>query len=201
MNLLHLTPHDYCISQWSGGSTTQIAIAPKNAIYADRDFLWRISSASVELEESDFTSLPDYDRWISTLSGTMILSHNGGERITLLPYQVHSFDGGAKTHSWGRCTDFNLMLRKGKVQGSVRSLQLAAGEQHTVAFTGKESDRFPHSSLLLFCGKGSAAVALGEETIRINPFEAVLLQDTADHTLTIESPEGASLFIAQMQSI
>jgi len=201
MNLLHLTPDDYCISQWSGGSTTQIAIAPKNAIYADRDFLWRISSASVELEESDFTSLPDYDRWISTLSGTMILSHNGGERITLLPYQVHSFDGGAETHSWGCCTDFNLMLRKGKAQGSVCSLHLATGERHTIPFPDNESSCFSHSSLLIFCGKGAAVVSLGEETVRIDPFEAVLLQDAPGHALTVESPEKASLFIAQMQSI
>ncbi len=39
-----------------GGATTQLAIAPKGAVYADRDFLWRLSSATVELDCS--TSRP-----------------------------------------------------------------------------------------------------------------------------------------------
>ena len=46
MTLTHLTPADYVTTQWSGGATTQLAIAPKGAVYADRDFLWRLSSTS-----------------------------------------------------------------------------------------------------------------------------------------------------------
>ncbi|HZL83497.1 MAG TPA: HutD family protein, partial [Candidatus Deferrimicrobium sp.] len=45
-------------STWNGGTTTEIAIYPKNTIYSRRDFVWRISSANVESEESEFTSLP-----------------------------------------------------------------------------------------------------------------------------------------------
>ena len=114
MTLTHLTPADYVTTQWSGGATTQLAIAPKGAVYADRDFLWRLSSATVELDESDFTPLPAYDRVISTLRGDMVLAHNGGERLTLHPYEIHDFSGADDTHSWGRCTDFNLMLRRGQ---------------------------------------------------------------------------------------
>ena len=118
MTLTHLTPADYVTTQWSGGATTQLAIAPKSAVYADRDFLWRLSSATVELDESDFTPLPDYDRVISTLRGDMVLAHNGGERLTLHPYEIHDFSGTDDTHSWGRCTDFNLMLRRGQCRGA-----------------------------------------------------------------------------------
>ena len=42
-----LRPADYIVSVWSGGTTTQIAIAPEGARYAERDFLWRVSSATV----------------------------------------------------------------------------------------------------------------------------------------------------------
>ena len=111
-HITHLTQADYQISQWSGGTTTQIAIAPQGALYADRDFLWRLSSATVDLDESDFTPLPDYHRLIAPLRGEMELTHDGGPLISLAPYQVHAFDGGADTHSRGRCVDFNLMLRK-----------------------------------------------------------------------------------------
>ena len=34
MTLTHLTPADYVTTQWSGGATTQLAIAPKGAVYA-----------------------------------------------------------------------------------------------------------------------------------------------------------------------
>ena len=70
MTIQHLTPSDYITTKWSGGLTTQLGIAPASAVYADRDFLWRLSSATVEDAESDFTALPDYERLISTLEGT-----------------------------------------------------------------------------------------------------------------------------------
>ena len=120
MTIQHLTPSDYITTKWSGGLTTQLGIAPASAVYADRDFLWRLSSATVEDAESDFTALPDYERLISTLEGTIELNHNGGEKLTLNPYEVHRFDGGDNTHSWGCCRDFNLMLRKGKCEGKIR---------------------------------------------------------------------------------
>ena len=49
-HLIHLTKDDYVVSQWSGGTTTQLAIAPSGAQYGDRAFLWRLSSATVDLE-------------------------------------------------------------------------------------------------------------------------------------------------------
>ena len=81
MTIQHLTPSDYITTKWSGGLTTQLGIAPASAVYADRDFLWRLSSATVEDAESDFTALPDYERLISTLEGAIELNHNGGEKL------------------------------------------------------------------------------------------------------------------------
>ena len=51
------TPQDFQTSHWAGGVTTQLAIGPQGTHYADRDFLWRISSAQVELDHSVFTHL------------------------------------------------------------------------------------------------------------------------------------------------
>ena len=49
---------NYKLSKWSGGSTRELAIYPANAEYLDRDFLWRLSSADSDKEESSFTKLP-----------------------------------------------------------------------------------------------------------------------------------------------
>ena len=154
MTIQHLTPSDYITTKWSGGLTTQLGIAPAGAVYADRDFLWRLSSATVEDAESDFTALPDYERLISTLEGTIELNHNGGEKLTLNPYEVHRFDGGDNTHSWGRCRDFNLMLRKGKCEGRMRGETLAAGEILFEIALGDETFFYaPNEELVLDGGK------------------------------------------------
>ena len=52
------------VSRWSGGTTTQLAIWPEGAVYAERNFVWRVSSARVETQESEFTSLPGVARTI-----------------------------------------------------------------------------------------------------------------------------------------
>ena len=46
---------NYSVSEWSGGKTKELAIYPPKCRYADRDFIFRLSSATVELDESDFT--------------------------------------------------------------------------------------------------------------------------------------------------
>ena len=199
MALIHVTPEQYIVSQWSGGTTTQVAIAPEGAVYADRDFLWRISSASVDLDESDFTALPDYYRWISTLKGGMTLSHEGGEKIVLAPYEVHQFDGGVDTHSWGRCTDFNLMLRKGKCQGVIRSLKLSAGEKAAVSFESAPSEQFPAADLLIFCGEGKATVILGDEKVELEASHSALVKNAVGVSVTIEAAENAAFMIAEVQ--
>ena len=169
MTLTHLTPADYVTTQWSGGATTQLAIAPKGAVYADRDFLWRLSSATVELDESDFTPLPAYDRVISTLRGDMVLAHNGGERLTLHPYEIHDFSGADDTHSWGRCTDFNLMLRRGQCRGCVTA-HFPHGTETLLLRAGETA--------LLFCGEGSVTLRAGTETLTLAAHESA--QDAVD---------------------
>lgn len=52
VELLH--KKDYKTTEWSGGLTTELSIAPEGSVYADRDFMWRLSSATVELEEERF---------------------------------------------------------------------------------------------------------------------------------------------------
>lgn len=125
-------------SQWSGGTTTQIDIFPDGAVYADRNFVFRVSSATIEESPSQFTALPGYQRWITMLSGPVVLEHTlvsapedtlscafvDPEKIELSRQQVYSFDGGTPTKSFGEARDFNLMLRKGLFG---KMMTLAAG--------------------------------------------------------------------------
>ena len=127
MQWVLLTEEDYVTTNWSGGTTTQLAIEPQESVYANRDFLWRFSSAKVILEHSDFTPLPDYNRLIATVKGGLDMKVGDEARFSLAPYQIYSFDGAVSVESWGCCTDFNLMLRKGQCQGTLQALTLSAG--------------------------------------------------------------------------
>ncbi len=192
MTIQHLTPRDYITTKWSGGLTTQLGIAPAGAVYSGRDFLWRLSSATVEDAESDFTALPDYERLISTLEGTIELNHNGGEKLTLAPYAVHRFDGGDETHSWGRCRDFNLMLRKGRCEGRMRGETLSAGGETTV-----------HGSagmLLVYCGAGDVTVCADGECVTLAADEAARL-DGFTGEVRLASAGGARLMLAKAKAI
>ncbi len=169
------TKADYVVSKWSGGTTTQLAIFPPTAYYADRDFLWRVSSATVDLEESDFTPLPDYDRLIATLEGGIELTHNGGPTLTLRPLEVHAFSGGDVTHSRGRCRDFNLMLRRGRVTGTMEVLHLSAAPTNLSVGTSIACPPPPApEQVLLYCVEGPAYVgaAIGRppEAISSDPY-------------------------------
>ncbi len=66
---------DYKTSNWSGGTTTELAIYPVNSDYKNLNFKWRLSSAKVELEESTFTYLPNTSRFILSLDDPLRLQH------------------------------------------------------------------------------------------------------------------------------
>ena len=183
MNLIHLKSDNYVVSTWSGGTTTQIGIAPQGAIYADRNFMWRVSSATVDLEVSDFTALPDYDRLISTLEGEIDVTHNGGETIHLAPYCVHGFDGGWETRSVGKCRDFNLMTRKGACSGRMEPIMGPT----SVTIGGK-----PHDTAILYCGMGEVCVEVEGQCVTLKQGESLLLESAEETRLTV-SGEGRAI--------
>ncbi len=164
-----ISQEEFQVSSWSGGTTTQIAIGPKEAQYAHRNFDWRVSSAVVELEESDFTALPQYERWITVLEGEMVLRHGQGEQVTLTFGRTHSFDGGAETKSWGRCRDFNLMLKKGACDGTMTVLSGCAGQEQMICAERKET-------VVCYCYEGTFCMSQGDDSAFAGPGQALILE-------------------------
>ncbi len=184
MALTHLTPEDYTTTRWSGGATTELLIPPRGAAYAQRAFLCRVSSATVELDESTFTPLPDYDRLIATLEGEIDLIHDGGPSIHLRPFEVHAFDGGSRTLSRGCCRDFNLMLRKGQATGSLRALTADGPCPLSPAAR----------TALLYCVSCSCAA----EGVALSPGESLLLEDVDVPSLSLQGDPQARLMLAEI---
>lgn len=188
-----LTKQDYVTTKWSGGTTTQLAIAPEGAVYADRNFLWRLSSAEVEDEHSTFTSLPDYSRLISVRKGDLRMKVGEAEPVDLDLLQVLSFDGAVPVESWGKCTDYNLMLRKGKCSGTLQSLILEDGTSLRFSFPVPAPAGEGQLTFALFCTEGG--LVLPEDQTGAAEGELLLCRD-ADNAPVRLSANGRTAVLA-----
>lgn len=188
---------DQKTSSWSGGTTTELAIWPKDAVYAERDFDWRLSTATVLLEKSVFTSLPDYDRLIGVREGVLELNHGDSPWYSLKAGEISSFDGAALTRSRGRVTDINLMLRKGVCTGSLESMEF--GKDWTrdmrglLAFAGM-------AVCALFVSSGALEFSSEGEKLMLEAGDLMLLQgpEILDMQGSIGSVDPGILFIARI---
>lgn len=170
-----ITKEQQKTSTWSGGTTTQLAIYPEDADYGKRNFTWRLSSATVEAEESVFTSLPGIERIIMILQGEVVLEHEGRYKKVLGKFQQDTFSGGWTTRSIGQATDFNLMMREG-CQGQLEALMLEKDELRTIAYEDKEE--FPYHVQAIYSVNGSVALELpGKESIRLQQGDMALIRD------------------------
>ena len=147
-------------SRWSGGSTVETAIFPADAQYLERDFIWRLSSAVVETEESSFTRLPDYDRILVVLEGETVLAHEQVRSAALKAGEQDRFDGAVKTRCFGTMRDYNLMFRKG-CQGALR---LIAAEKEARMAERSHRGTFTHASCGFYCTQGYLIVSVNGES-------------------------------------
>ncbi len=198
MIMQHISADQYIVSRWSGGITRQIAIAPAGAAYGERSFLWRVSSATVDLDASVFTPLPDYHRWITTLEGSITLTHDGGAPVHLAPYDMHQFDGGSVTCSQGQCTDFNLMLRKGMCRGSLRVLRLSRAGRRAVYAASHA--RAASRTLLIFCCIGGGELAAGDSRAALRAAETILMEDPPETPVQLTAYDPSIFLIAEIEA-
>ncbi len=111
------------VSVWSGGTTSQLYISPENSVFADRNFDFRISSAVIEVEESDFTPMPGFSRILMVLEGELEIFHEGHYSKVLKQFEIDEFSGDWKTSSKGKVVDFNLIMGEG-ISGEMKYISL-----------------------------------------------------------------------------
>lgn len=182
MKLIH--KDDIKTKRWSGGTTSEIAIYPYDSVYADRDFIWRLSSAVIEDEESDFTPLEGYQRFLSLREGELELRHDDGEWYKIKPGDVAGFDGGRHTQSRGKVTDFNLMLKKGRAKGHMLAAELKAGTAFKVN-SGDAGESASDAStvmtaVFLSSGAGLNIEMDGEPIVIINEEETIIFESESE---------------------
>lgn len=165
---------DRKISNWSGGVTKELYIYPEDGNYQKRDFKFRISIATTELETSIFTKLENTNRVISVLDGTMELNHIGHHTTILEKYQIDRFYGEWETHSKGKVTDFNLMIKNGNGDFFFEEIL----DEKDINFSEKGK-----SINFVFCISGELEI----EKTKINKGEILI---TDKESITINSKKG-----------
>lgn len=186
MKITIKTSADYKTTEWSGGKTTELFIYPPDGDYAARRFDARISSATVELEHSVFTSLPGVQRKLMLLEGEMQLIHKGHRERKMQPFvDIDEFSGDWETESFGKVRDFNLMTRNG-VRGRLSFVEAASETELLMPeMTGKEI-------IVIYVAGGSGKIndhALGET-------ELMVIEDYACETLAVRPAPGAAMKLA-----
>lgn len=113
MKLEIIKQQDCATTNWSGGTTTQLFISPAGASVTD-DFIFRISSATVENGSSVFSNFTGYNRFLTILQGKMLISHNSGKKKYIGEFEPVFFDGADITASsvTERIVDFNIIWKK-----------------------------------------------------------------------------------------
>lgn len=137
---------------WASGTSTELFIFPVDGDFASRNFTFRISTATVEAEESTFTFFEGITRHLMILKGNLELTHEGRYTKLLGPYEQDTFFGEWPTKSKGKVTDFNLMLKNG-ASGSLEVFQVEAGQQVNLSHSTNDFS-------FLYLAEGS--VQLGE---------------------------------------
>ena len=183
MKIKIIRKEDISISKWSGGLTKEILIFPENAQYGNRNFEFRISSATVELEESTFTKLEDYNRILMVLDGKLKIVHNGNHSIELNKYEKDRFMGSWDTKSYGKVIDFNLMF-----------LPQYRGEMERVTLESESKEIFSKKNYLgdyclIYVQSGSVEVNICYEKIVLKEGEAIFLEKTKDSEIEVVNCE------------
>lgn len=103
------------VSTWKGGKTEQLCIVPGNASLQERNFDLRISSATIDLERSEFSDFRGYRRYLMKLEGDITLLIDD-KTINIKRDEAFEFMGDEKVISISKepSRDFNVIIKKDK---------------------------------------------------------------------------------------
>lgn len=180
-------------TRWSGGTTTELFIYPANANYIERNFDFRISTATVEVEESTFTGLPGYARKLMVLDGETTLTHENKYTKMLSKFLVDEFDGGWKTSSKGCCIDFNVMTRA-PFRSELKGMRVEAESE--ISISPKPISRW----LFLYVYLGSMSISGLNLKSELNQGDFLVLENPTSSALNISATTMSEVVVIEISA-
>jgi environmental stress-induced protein Ves len=182
---------DFNTINWSGGTSTQLFIYPPTSDYQRRDFAFRLSTATVEVEESDFTSLPGISRKLMILDGAIEIIHENHYSKKLGKFDTDSFEGDWKTSSVGKCIDFNLMTR-GTTTGEISALSIEKNQALNISIDGKAD------FLILYVFSGEITLHENNETHQLQQGNLLVITQFNSLNLELIGSKDSDLIISKI---
>lgn len=185
------TSKDFNTINWSGGTSTQLFIFPLTADYQLRNFDFRLSTAKVEVEESNFTSLPGVSRKIMILDGEISIKHEGHYTKQLKKFDVDEFEGDWKTSSVGKCIDFNLMTR-GNTTGKLKAVSINKTQLIDYPLTSK------WHWILIYVLSGKISFAPDVNSIVLNQGDLLIIDQNETASMKIQGIENSEFIVSKV---
>ncbi|EZH75268.1 hypothetical protein ATO12_00390 [Aquimarina atlantica] len=191
MEITVITADTFKINTWSGGTTTQFFMYPPTANYKELNFDFRLSMATVAVEKSVFTSLPGVSRILLVLDGEITLQHENQHTKQLSKLDSDVFEGGWKTSSIGKCTDFNLMTT-GNTVGTLDARNVTQNENISYAIQNKRDWVF------VYTYSGEVSVNINDKTYTISQSDMLMVHQPIATTIRINAIKDSTLVFSEI---
>lgn len=193
MNFEILKSESFEVKNWTGGTSIQLFIFPKTANYQSRNFKFRLSTAKVLVEKSDFTVLPEVHRQLMILGGQITLKHDNQKPKKLKKFDSYEFDGSLKTTSIGTCTDFNLMTTQ-KTNGNIFPTMISKNKSIDYVLTETNCHQF------IYVYTGVLAIEIENRFLRLNLGDLLVFKTPENKSLSLKAIEDCELVLTNIYS-
>lgn len=161
MNIRILPKKDSKASIWSGGLTYEYMIYPETANYTDRDFVFRISSATIEQEPSEFTKFKGYYRYLIMLDNRLHVEVNNQKKI-YEKYEIMEFNSDDEVTSYTKGVDFNWMVSQ---KTSHHQLKLTTDSQNC------------NAQIIILFSLHSTVIRINEKPYDLEPHDLLVIEN------------------------
>lgn len=169
MNISLLSQKDSTPTIWSGGLTYEYMIYPKTASYSDRDFTFRISSATIEEAPSEFTKFKGYYRYLVMLDNRLHVEVNK-EKKTYEKYEIMEFNSDDEVTSYTKGIDFNWMVSE-KMR------------HHKLKITN--SNQTFNAQIIILFSLHTTVIKINEKPYDLKPYDLLVIENPKKENLIL----------------
>lgn len=170
MNIHFFPKKNVTASIWSGGSTYEYTIYPKTASYADRDFVFRISSATIDEAPSVFTKFKGYHRYLVMLDNFLDVDINNKKKV-YEKYKIMEFNSDDEVTSYTKGIDFNWMISE-KI--SHHKLETTNGNQNC------------NAEIVIVFSLQTTVITINEKRYSLEPYDLLLIENQEKENVILD---------------
>jgi environmental stress-induced protein Ves len=155
--------NSYVGKSWLGGKTTEVYLYPEEEDYQQRNFEFRFSYATIEIEKSSFSNLNGFKRILIPTKNDIILINNF-QSFKIKKNQPYYFNGSDQVKSLGVSEDLNLIYHpKWQAELTISNLP--------------EKLKFNNEIVGVFALKGNFKVSLSNHQFQLGEKDCLIIQN------------------------